>query len=70
MVIVMVRDSSLTLDQRLTSIILVVTENCRRVKGVWLCFGGGGSVQVSIILLTIDYLHSSLRSYSGYGRVG
>jgi len=20
-----------------------VTENCRRVKGVWLCFGGGGS---------------------------
>ena len=19
-----------------------VTENCRRVKGVWLCFGGGG----------------------------
>ncbi|TFY74616.1 hypothetical protein EWM64_g9396, partial [Hericium alpestre] len=22
-----------------------VTENCRRVKGVWLCFGGGGSYQ-------------------------
>lgn len=21
-----------------------VTENCRRVKGVWLCFGGGGFV--------------------------
>jgi len=20
-----------------------ITENCRRVKGVWLCFGGGGS---------------------------
>ena len=22
--------------------ILSVTENCRRVNGVWLCFGGGG----------------------------
>ncbi|KAI0054414.1 Metallo-dependent phosphatase [Artomyces pyxidatus] len=22
-----------------------VTENCRRVKGVWLCFGGGGSYE-------------------------
>jgi hypothetical protein len=21
---------------------LLVTDNCRRVKGVWLCFGGGG----------------------------
>jgi hypothetical protein len=24
--------------------VALVTENCRRVKGVWLCFGGGGSV--------------------------
>jgi hypothetical protein len=21
-----------------------VTENCRRVKGIWMCFGGGGYV--------------------------
>lgn len=21
-----------------------VTENCRRIKGVWMCFGGGGYV--------------------------
>jgi hypothetical protein len=23
---------------------MVVTDNCKRVKGVWLCFGGGGCV--------------------------
>ncbi len=23
---------------------MLVTENCKRVKGVWLCFGGGGCV--------------------------
>jgi len=23
---------------------VLVTENCKRVKGVWLCFGGGGCV--------------------------
>lgn len=29
---------------------MVVTENCRRVKGVWLCFGGGGSGPVLAFL--------------------
>ena len=24
------------------SLFFSVTENCRRVDGVWLCFGGGG----------------------------
>ena len=24
------------------SLFFTVTENCRRVDGVWLCFGGGG----------------------------
>jgi hypothetical protein len=23
---------------------MLVTDNCKRVKGVWLCFGGGGCV--------------------------
>jgi hypothetical protein len=23
---------------------MLVTDNCKRVKGVWLCFGGGGYV--------------------------
>ena len=27
--------------------VCIVTENCRRVKGVWLCFGGGGYVAPS-----------------------
>lgn len=29
-----------------------VTDNCRRVKGVWLCFGGGG----------YDFQHNALRN--------
>jgi len=27
-----------------THICITVTENCRRVKGIWMCFGGGGYV--------------------------
>ena len=32
-----------------------VTENCRRVKGIWMCFGGGGCVQFHIVL-EVQYL--------------
>ena len=36
----------------------IVTENCRRVKGVWLCFGGGGWVTCIVnavpLLLTVS----------------
>jgi hypothetical protein len=45
-----------------------LTENCRRVKGVWLCFGGGGYVISSVLLYEV--IDDVGRSYSGYGRVG
>jgi hypothetical protein len=41
---------------------LLVTDNCRRVKGVWLCFGGGGCVAkiyANDPLLTIFFRQSS-----------
>ena len=37
---------------------VTVTENCRRVKGIWLCFGGGGQVTCIVdalpLLLTVS----------------
>ena len=30
-------------------ICVTVTENCRRVKGVWMCFGGGGCVSCPMV---------------------
>lgn len=48
------------------------SEDCRRVKGVWLCFGGGASVRFSFFfsLPGPEPNNPSHRQYSGYGQAG
>lgn len=32
--------------------LMLVTDNCRRIQGVWMCFGGGGSVCLFLFLFS------------------
>ncbi|KZT11756.1 uncharacterized protein LAESUDRAFT_710333 [Laetiporus sulphureus 93-53] len=51
--------------------VVTITENCRRVKGMWMCFGGGGQVPSLNLAENFQCPHLSFcRSYSGYGRMG
>ncbi|KAF8956921.1 Metallo-dependent phosphatase-like protein [Flammula alnicola] len=47
-----------------------ITENCRRVHGVWLCFGGGGYVSISMSVIGCTNFQYLFSSYSGYGKIG
>jgi len=41
--------SRVTIHADSNYICVTVTENCRREKGIWMCFGGGGYVSYSMV---------------------